>query len=194
MTAPSLELWRPSFALRKAQLRLLAYGFLLRRPCPLFQNEGYLSFRGELRFPLTCRLLCRTCDCSTSYANRPSFVLPSHPPMFASTAPLPATRVYDATTTISVARDHPLHAAAITRALFAAELLCRKTQSRAQLRQAQGCSTKLQNDIWQQIEMRPSRSKMRIRIMQLPSRAATINSNSFRRRSISLPSAPAPTS
>lgn len=100
MTAPSLELWRPCFALRKAQLRLLAYGFLLRRPCPLFQNEGCLSFRGELRFPLTCRLLCRTCGCLTSYANRPFFVLPSHPPMFASSATLRATRVYDATTTI----------------------------------------------------------------------------------------------
>src|ERR1700685_543500 len=127
MTAPCLELWRPSFALRKAQLQLLAYGFSLRRPCPLFQNEGYLSFRGEPRFPLTCRLLCRTCGCSTSYANRPCFVLPFRPPgsMFASSAPLPATRIYDATTTISVARDHPLHAATIIRALFGAELLCR---------------------------------------------------------------------
>src|SRR5580700_11824662 len=120
MTAPSLELWRPSFALRKAQLRLLAYGFSLRRPCPLFPNEGCLSFRGELRFPLTYRLLCRTCGCSTSYANRPSFVLPSHPPgsMLASSARLAATRLYDAATTISVARDHPLRAEAINHPCF----------------------------------------------------------------------------
>src|SRR5580658_4700811 len=134
MTAPSLELWRPSFALRKAQLRLLAYGFSLRRPCPLFPNEGCLSFRGELRFPLTYRLLCRTCGCSTSYANRPSFVLPSHPPgsMLASSARLAATRLYDAPQRSPLPGTIPfVLKQSIIRALFGAELLCRKTQSRA---------------------------------------------------------------
>src|SRR5712671_6697167 len=73
MTAPSSELWRPSFALRKAQLQSLAYGFLQSHPCPLFQNEGSLSSFGELHFQPTSRQLCRTCGCPISCANRHSF-------------------------------------------------------------------------------------------------------------------------
>src|SRR5580704_16136892 len=80
MTATSSELLRPSCVLRKAQLRLLACGSLRRRLCPLFRNEGYLSFRGEPRFQLPYRPLCRTCGHSISYANRLSFWLPFHPP------------------------------------------------------------------------------------------------------------------
>src|SRR5258707_11792743 len=116
MTAPSSELSRPFFVLRKAQLRLLACGFLRRHPCRLFQNEGYLSFRGEPRFQLSYQPPCRICGCWISYVNRFSFGLPCHPPrsMFAASDPLPATRSYDAATMLSVAgaifsavKDHP---------------------------------------------------------------------------------------
>jgi hypothetical protein len=109
MTAPSSELWRPSSALRKGRLQSLACGFLQRHPCLLYQNEGFLSFRGEPRFQLTCRLLCRTCDHSISYVNQCFFGLPFHPPRytFAARDPLPATRNYDAVKKTCVAGENP---------------------------------------------------------------------------------------
>src|SRR5258708_30018100 len=133
MTAPSSELSRPFFGLRKAQLRLLAYGFLQRHPCRPFQNGEYLSFRGEPRFQLSYQPPCRICGCSISYVNRFSFGLPCHPPrsMFAASDPLPATRSYDAATTLSVAGAIFSKLQKIIRASFAAELRCRETQSRA---------------------------------------------------------------
>src|ERR1700734_3421631 len=128
MTATSSELLHPSCVLRKGLSRLLACGSLRRRLCPLFRNEGYLSFRGEPRFQLPYRPLCRTCGHSISYGNRLS-LLPSHPPksMLRRAIRCPRRETPMRQQRFALSRTISFRPPEIIRVLFAAELLCRKT-------------------------------------------------------------------
>jgi len=50
MTAPSSELWRPSFALRKAQLQSLAYAFYSTTLAPFSRTKGPFRFAANCTF------------------------------------------------------------------------------------------------------------------------------------------------